>query len=175
MDEQLKKLTGGSWTGTSGTGTGQSGGGSAGSGVTEQQVKEWMAAEAEKIKQELKGQIPSTGNSSSQPPSIPSTGAGTASLEVIKLEAGQILYGGIGAEIIVRTGKAIAVSNDDGIPDVTSGKDVPVGTAIETNHLLVIPREGRGIKPDPKNKDEIYVMIRGSYILLKEDGTKVSP
>ncbi|WP_238403216.1 hypothetical protein [Paenibacillus mesophilus] len=174
LDEQLKKVTGGQWTGSGNTGTGQPS--STVQGISEQRVNEIIAAEIAKVKQELQAQIPPIGGTQTQPqqPTTPTTGA-ASNLEVIKLEAGQVLYGGIGAEIIVRSGKTIAVSNSDGIPDVTAGKDISAGSAIENNHLLIIPREGRGIKPDPKQKGDIYVMVRGSYILLKEDGTKTAP
>lgn len=164
LEEQLRK-----WTGQpppAGSGTGSTGSGQA---VSEARIKELIAAEVAKLKQDLPSQ-PGTGTGSP----TPSTGA-PATLEVIKLEAGQILYAGAGTEVIVRTGKAIAVSSDDGIPDATSGKDIAAGSAIENNHLLIFPREGRGIKPDPRNTADIYVMIRGSYILLKEDNTKSAP
>ncbi|RKN78865.1 hypothetical protein [Paenibacillus ginsengarvi] len=174
LDEQLKKLTGGQWTAPSTTPTQT--GTNTGTGVSEQRVNELIAAEVAKAKQELLSQLNTSGGTSTQPAQpTPTLPAGTAQLEVIKLEAGQILYGGIGSEIIVRTGKTIAVSNDDGIPDVTAGKDIAAGAAIENNHLLVIPHEGRGVKADPKNKDEIYIMIRGSYLLLKEGGAKTTP
>lgn len=97
-------------------------------------------------------------------------------ITIIQLRTGQTLYAGAGAEFIVRTGKTIAVSNDeDGIPDVTAGKDIPAGTAIVNNHLLVFPRDTRGIKPDPKNTADIYVMVRGTYLLMNADGTKAAP
>jgi len=165
LDEQLQKLTGGQWTGGGQTGgSGQTGG--AGQGVSEARVQEIIAAELAKLKQELQGQTSGNGSTAVQP----GKQAGSSdNLEVIKLGADQILYAGAGTELIVRTGKTIAVSNDDGIPDVTEGIDVPAGTAIKNNHLLVFPREGRGIKPDPNNKDEIYVMIRGGYILLNQE------
>jgi hypothetical protein len=100
---------------------------------------------------------------------------GVAALTVVQLKAGQTLYAGAGSEFIVRTGKTIAVSNDeDGIPDVTSGKDIPAGAAIENNHHLIFPRDTRGIKPAPKNAADIYVMVRGSYLLLNADGSKVT-
>ncbi|UUZ82619.1 hypothetical protein LJK88_00545 [Paenibacillus sp. P26] len=60
-----------------------------------------------------------TGTSTSQPNVAPSN------LTVIKLEQGQTLYGGQGTEFIVRTGKVQVFSSDDnGIADVTSGKDI---------------------------------------------------
>jgi hypothetical protein len=97
-------------------------------------------------------------------------------ISIIKLEPGQSLYGGSGTEFIVRTGKTAVFSNDEsGVADVTIGKDIIAGQAVELNHMLIVPREGRGIKPDPKNNQEIYVMVRGSYLLTNADGSKVSP
>jgi hypothetical protein len=100
---------------------------------------------------------------------------GSAALTVVQLKPGQTLYAGAGTEFIVRTGKTVAVSNDDdGIPDVTAGKDIPAGAAIENNHHLIFPRDTRGIKPAPKDTADIYVMVRGSYLLLNADGSKVT-
>lgn len=100
---------------------------------------------------------------------------GSTSLDVIKLEPGQSLYGGAGSEIIVRTGKVTVFSSDDsGLADVTIGKDITAGAPVELNHLLIVPREGRGIKPDPKSKIEIYVMVRGSYMIMNADGSKAT-
>ncbi|GAA3412825.1 hypothetical protein ACFFNY_33445 [Paenibacillus hodogayensis] len=167
LDEQLKKLSGGQWTpATPPAGQTGSGGTGTSSGVSEARVQELLAAEIAKLKQQLQNQ------GATVPPSTPS---GDSALIVLKLQQGQTLYGGIGAELIVRSGKTIVVSNDDGIPDVTAGKDIAAGSTVDNNHLLVIPREGRGIKPDPKVKDEIYVMVRGTYILLNEDGSKGTP
>jgi hypothetical protein len=93
-------------------------------------------------------------------------GSSSSPITVIQLQANQTLIASPGAEVIVRTGKTLAVSSDDnGIPDVTGGKDIRPGAAIETNHLLIFPREGRGIKPDPKVKGDIFVMVRGGYQL----------
>ncbi|WP_409343762.1 hypothetical protein [Paenibacillus sp. MBLB4367] len=98
------------------------------------------------------------------------------SVTVVELKANQTLLAAAGAEFIVRTGKTLIVSSDEnGVPDVTTGKDIAPNGIIETNHLLIFPREGRGIKPDPKNKDAIFVMVKGNYILQNADGTKVTP
>ncbi|TVY09323.1 hypothetical protein [Paenibacillus cremeus] len=132
-----------------------------------------------KIADELAKQLGSGTSTTSTAP--PATAQGTGSpqatgLTVIKLEQGQTLYGGAGTEFIVRTGKATAFSSDDsGMADVTTGKDVIAGQAVELNHLLIVPREGRGIKPVPKSNLDTYVMIRGSYLLTNADGTKVTP
>lgn len=179
LEEQLRKLTGS--LSSSNTTTPPANGtppGNTAEALTEGQVKELIAAEAARMKQELSAMIPAPGNGSTTPtpPTAPSTGsAASNSITVVKLETNQILYAGAGAELIVRTGKTVAVSNDDGIPDVTAGKDIPAGTVIDNNHLLVFPREGRGIKADPKNIADIYVMIKGSYILLNQDNGKAAP
>ncbi|KPV60502.1 hypothetical protein QJ48_05145 [Paenibacillus sp. A3] len=133
----------------------------------------------EKIKQLIAAELAKQGSGSGTSPSTGSdTGNNAASnsgLTVVKLQQGQTLYGGAGTEFIVRTGKVIAVSSDDnGIPDVTSGKDISAGAAVELNHLLIVPREGRGVKPDAKNKQEIYVMVLGSYLIMNADGTKAA-
>ncbi|WP_442602591.1 hypothetical protein [Paenibacillus sp. KN14-4R] len=108
------------------------------------------------VKDALAGGGASTGDTSS--------GGGSSELKVVQLKAGQTLLAKAGAEVIVRRGKLIAVSTDgETIPDVTSGKDLNPGAPVELNHLLVFPRDGRGVKPDPKNNTDIYVMVRGGY------------
>lgn len=103
------------------------------------------------------------------------TPTAAASMKVVQLKNGQTLYAGAGAEFIVRSGKVLAVSNDEnGIPDVTGGKDLPAGVEIALNHLLIFPTEGRGIKPSAKNDADIYVMVRGGYLLLNADGSKAA-
>ncbi len=102
--------------------------------------------------------------------------SGASALSVVTFNNGETLYAGEGAEFIVRTGKAVAYSNDgNGIPDVTGGKDLPNGTAIANNHLLIFPREGRGIKAASDNKGAIYVMVRGNYLHLDKDGNTITP
>ncbi|MCP3776268.1 hypothetical protein NLX71_23710 [Paenibacillus sp. MZ04-78.2] len=140
-----------------------------------------QSVNGEKIKQIIAAELAKQGigsgtstdsgtNGGAQQPAVPNSG-----LTVVKLQQGQTLYGGAGTEFIVRTGKVIAVSSDDnGIPDVTSGKDIAAGATVELNHLLIVPREGRGVKPDAKNKQEIYVMVRGSYSIMNADGTKAA-
>ncbi|MCZ8523325.1 MULTISPECIES: hypothetical protein [Paenibacillus] len=125
--------------------------------ITEAKVKELIAAAI-------------TGDSPITP--TPETGspAASSSLKVVQLQPGQTLLGSAGTEIIVRSGKVLAVSDtEDGIPNVTSGKDISAGSPVELNHMLIIPREGRGIKPDPKSKADIYVMVRGGYTLMDAD------
>jgi len=95
-----------------------------------------------------------------------SGGSASDLLSIVQLKAGQTLMVSAGSEVIVRRGKTLAVSTDgESIPDVTAGKDVNPGGAVEQNHLLVFPRDGRGLTPDPKNTVEIWVMVRGGYTI----------
>ncbi|WP_364151709.1 hypothetical protein [Paenibacillus sp. LPE1-1-1.1] len=87
-------------------------------------------------------------------------------LEVVTVPAGKTLMAGQGTEVIVRVGKAIAYSSDaSGIADLTGGTDLTKGKAVPTNHLLLFPREGRGILPDPNQKNGLTVLVKGSYTL----------
>jgi hypothetical protein len=118
-----------------------------------------VAAQIEKLKKEL--------------PTLDVGSSSGAALKVVQLAAGQTLMAGNGSELIVRTGFVTAVSTDgNGIPDVTAGKDIAIKSAIATNHLLIFPTDKRGIKPDPQKKEPIFVMVRGSYKLINEDGTE---
>lgn len=76
----------------------------------------------------------------------------------------------------MRTGKVQVFSSDDnGVADVTSGKDIGAGQTADLNHLLIVTREGLGLKPIAKQKDDTYIMIRGIYLLTNADGSKVIP
>ncbi|MDF2958983.1 MAG: hypothetical protein K0S39_718 [Paenibacillus sp.] len=138
--------------------------------ITEEKVKELITTELSKNQT---GTSPSSPNTQSE---VNSNNISGTSLTVLKLEPGQSLFGGPGTELIVRTGKVLVTSSDEnGIPDVTSGKDIAAGSTVELNHLLIIPRDGRGIKSDPKLKQDIFVMVRGSYLLTNADGSKATP
>lgn len=105
-------------------------------------------------------QLAKAGGGSTETP-----GANTA-LEVVTVPAGKTLMAGQGTEVIVRVGKAIAYSSDaSGIADLTGGTDLTKGKAVPTNHLLLFPREGRGILPDPIQKNGLTVLVKGSYTL----------
>lgn len=87
-------------------------------------------------------------------------------LEVVTVPVGKTLMAGQGTEVIVRVGKAIAYSSDaSGIADLTGGTDLSKGKAVPTNHLLLFPREGRGILPDPNQKNGLTVLVKGKYSL----------
>lgn len=99
----------------------------------------------------------------------------SSNLTNVELTAGQKLYGGEGTEFIVRTGSAVAFSGDaSGIPDLTGAKDLIAGTAIPLNHLLLFPREGRGIQATTKAKNSVWVIVRGSYQHINANGVQLN-
>jgi hypothetical protein len=87
-----------------------------------------------------------------------------APFKVIELKDGDRIIAGESTEIILRSGKARAISSSaGGLVDVTSETqgnlvspaDVPL------NHLLIVPRaDGRGIRITSENA---WVMIKGKY------------
>jgi hypothetical protein len=166
VDDQIRKLTGVTISNPA-----------LPSSLTKDEVQKLINEEIAKAKQEwLLTMQQSLDLSSTNSSAANETPDKDAKVTTLKLETGDTLYGGAGAEFVVRTGKAIAFTTDaNGISDVTSGSDIPGNSAIELNHLLIFPREGRGIKPDPKQSSEIYVVIKGNYLLHKADGTDVTP
>lgn len=86
--------------------------------------------------------------------------------KIIKLPAGKTLIGDASTEIIVRnTNKAkayVAATATGGISNLISGKDIPNGTIIPANQLLLVPKaDGRGITAI----QDTDIMIKGTYSL----------
>ena len=80
--------------------------------------------------------------------------------EPLFIPAGRTLTAEAGVEFILRSGQATAISATDGMVDVTAGRDIGHGTAIPTNHLLLVPRsDGRGFFTNT----DVWVMIKGRY------------
>lgn len=125
----------------------------------------------QQIQQALKG-----GGSSStpSPPASTDSNSGaaiggntaTASDEVIIVEVkpGKKLIAAAGAEFVVRAGKAAIYSEDqNGVADLTDGKDITNGGIVTNNHLLSFPRAGRGIQHQEGQTHPLTVMVRGGY------------
>jgi hypothetical protein len=86
--------------------------------------------------------------------------------KIIKLPAGKTLVGGASTEIIVRNKDRViayvANTATGGVSNLISGKDIPNGTVIPDNQLLLIPKaDGRGITA----KSDADIMIKGSYTI----------
>lgn len=140
VDQQIQKALGGGVS----AGSGNSSGSNSGSTGT--------------------GNSGSTGGGDTTLPPLVS-GASDA-VEIVTVKPGQQLIGKSGAEFIVRSGKAVIVSEGtNGVADLTDGIDLTNGQAAPTNHLLSFPRDGRGITVLEGNKYSLTVMVRGGYTL----------
>lgn len=84
-----------------------------------------------------------------------------SSFVVVNLTAGQSVIGEAGTELILRMGKGtIIATQKGGLADTTAGYDLANGTAMPSNHLLIIPvSDGRGFKADT----DAIVMVKGGY------------
>ncbi|MGG1616028.1 hypothetical protein ACIFQM_10875 [Paenibacillus sp. NRS-1782] len=90
----------------------------------------------------------------------------TEELKVVDVKPGQKLIAKVGAEFILRNGYAVVYSMDaSGVIDITSGTEIVHNQAVEKNHLLSFPREGRGIQVKEGQKFGLVVMVRGGYTL----------
>ena len=101
-----------------------------------------------------------------------STGAKTT-WEVVEVPAGKSLIGKEGTEIILRSGDARSISKitieikngvesiiDNGLTDVTDGKDLKMDELISKDHLLIIPRDdGRGAS----TITTCFFLVKGDY------------
>ena len=84
-----------------------------------------------------------------------------SSFVVVNLTAGQSVIGEAGTELILRMGKGtIIATQKGGLADTTAGYDLADGTAMPSNHLLIIPvADGRGFKATT----DAIVMVKGGY------------
>lgn len=100
--------------------------------------------------------------------------AGAIVYEVVLLQAGHMLLGGMGTEFIVRTGRAYVHStSENGIPDLTDGVDLKNNELIPNNHLLMVPREGRGVKVQPDYPNDVYITVKGAFLEVDAEGNAV--
>lgn len=96
-----------------------------------------------------------------------------SSWQVVEVFTGQSLICKDGTEIILRSGKGQAISKittistngveetlDNGLTDVTQGKDLKMGEDIPSDHLLIVPRDdGRGVYCT----SDSFFLVKGDY------------
>ncbi|MCD5414669.1 MAG: hypothetical protein LR001_06685 [Clostridiales bacterium] len=84
-----------------------------------------------------------------------------STFEVIEVKAGQTLIAGKGTELIIRGGKATAITSAlGGLSDITAARDIQSGETVPANHLIIVPRDdGRGIKATT----DLFIMIKGVF------------
>lgn len=100
------------------------------------------------------GNVPSTSGISSTPNTT----------KVVEIRPGKKLIATAGTEVIVRTGKATVYSSDkNGILDLTAGSEMGGSQAIPTNHLLLFPRDGRGVEVVSTQGYNATVLVIGDY------------
>lgn len=89
----------------------------------------------------------------------------SATFTPVNVKKGQVLYGGEGCEVILRSGTCeVRISGDNGITNLTKGFDMLNGAKVEANNLLLIPRnDGRGFFV---TSDEAWFLIKGEYIII---------
>lgn len=82
---------------------------------------------------------------------------------VVNMAKGQKLLAAAGTELILRMGTAAIIATEKGgLADTTSGVDLSNGSAMPSNHLLIVPvADGRGITAN----EEVIVMVKGGYTL----------
>ena len=82
----------------------------------------------------------------------------------LNIKEGDVMIAEEGTEIILRSGIAKAhIPGENGISDVTVGKDIYNGENISQNHLLIVPRsDGRGLIAST----ECWILVKGGYKFL---------
>lgn len=123
----------------------------------------------QQIQQALKGgssNFPSQGStdSSSNAQAGNTAASSSGEVKIVEVKPGQKLIAAAGAEFVVRAGKAVIYSEDqNGVADLTDGKDITNGGIVTNNHLLSFPRAGRGIQHQEGQTHPLTVMVRGGY------------
>ncbi len=75
---------------------------------------------------------------------------------------GQVILGGEGCEIILRSGTSVAfVPATDGVVNATTGSNLMNGASISKDNIIIVPREdGRGVRV---TSDDAWFIIKGDY------------
>lgn len=92
------------------------------------------------------------------------TSSTTTTTKVVEIRPGKKLIAAAGTEVIVRTGKAVVYSSDkNGILNLTAGSEMGGSQAIPNNHLLLFPRDGRGVEVALTQGYNATVLVIGDY------------
>ncbi len=97
------------------------------------------------------------------------------SWRVVEVSKGQALIGKEGTELLLRSGSGNTISNiskiiqdgneleiDNGLVDVTGGKDLKMGEPVAKDHMLIVPRDdGRGVNCVSNS----IFMVKGDYLI----------
>ena len=92
------------------------------------------------------------------------TGASVGTVDsfaVVTMTNGQVLYGAIGCEVMLRVGTASVVSpSSPGLIDSTGGTTLDNGAGLTKNHLYMMTISDRGVKATAATTK---LLVRGTY------------
>ncbi len=93
-----------------------------------------------------------------------SEGAPAATVDsfvVVTMTSGQVLYGDIGCEVMLRVGSATVVTpSSPGLIDTTTATTLDGGMALAKNHLYMLTISDRGVKATAATTK---LLVRGTY------------
>ncbi len=83
----------------------------------------------------------------------------------IELSVNQLLIGGEGTELILRSGAAVGYTEvANGLTNITNGTEIMNNDQIPLNNVLIVPRnDNRGISV---TANQTWIMIRGDYTII---------
>ena len=87
--------------------------------------------------------------------------AGPERFVAVEALADQRIILGAGTELVLRTGKALAIRGESGaLVDLITGKDLDAGENVPVNHIILSPRDdNRGVRIS----EDAWVLIKGTY------------
>jgi opacity protein-like surface antigen len=86
----------------------------------------------------------------------------SSGFETVTLTKGQKLIGGVGCELMLRSGTATCTAaNDPGLIDLTGGGEVKAGAAVTANHLYMTTEGSGGVSA----ATGVTLLVRGSYTI----------
>ena len=130
------------------------------------QAEEKIAAHKETASQELSAQVNADIARLEEKYGTPVEDEGASadtvdSFVVVTMTNGQVLYGDIGCEVMLRVGSATVVSpSSPGLIDTTSATTLDHGKALTKNHLYMLTISDRGVKATAATTK---LLVRGTY------------
>ncbi|MCL9661846.1 hypothetical protein L2089_14180 [Paenibacillus hunanensis] len=161
VDQQIQKALGGNLN--SGTSNSSSGSSANNNSNTSSGTKNNSSSSSNNSSSSSNTSNSNTGAATGSSSNSASTSA-TAKINIVELRPGKTLIAAAGTQIIVRHGNATVYSVDtNGIVDVTAGTDLGGNQTIANNHLLLFPRDGRGVMVTANQTSNATLMVIGSY------------
>ncbi len=161
VDQQIQKALGGNLN--SGASNSSSGSSANNNSNTSSGTKNNSSSSSNNSSSSSNTSNSNTGAATGSSSNSASTSA-TAKINIVELRPGKTLIAAAGTQIIVRHGNATVYSVDtNGIVDVTAGTDLGGNQTIANNHLLLFPRDGRGVMVTANQTSNATLMVIGSY------------